>query len=82
MGAPAVPTFSQVRLREGYDIAEVDAFIVEMLPWLEGHRAEPAIATRITEARFTPVRVKRGYDMGEVDEFLDVVLKKANGPSI
>lgn len=67
---PARP-FTTVRLREGYNIDEVDAFLAEMDRALSGRLPDQALADRMTNARFTPVRLRRGYDMEEVDQHLD-----------
>lgn len=64
--------FTPVRIREGYTMGEVDAFI---------ERARQAYVTRdgsvspeeVARVRFTPVRLREGYDMGEVDQLLDEV---------
>jgi DivIVA domain-containing protein len=75
--------FTPVRLREGYDMVEVDKF----LDLIEGELAARYVALAntaatsvpsfafagndISEKRFTTVRLREGYDMGEVDRFLD-----------
>lgn len=56
--------FAVVRLREGYDIAEVDAFVTRVA-------AGNVSSADARSARFTPVRVRLGYDMGEVDDYID-----------
>ena len=55
--------FSRVRWREGYDIAEVDAFLAKV-------DAGSAASADVQSARFTPVRLRWGYAMGEVDAYL------------
>ncbi|WP_344771224.1 DivIVA domain-containing protein [Aeromicrobium panaciterrae] len=70
----AIRTFSKVRLREGYDIDEVDAFLAEVERNLLGPLPHAELARRIAHARFTPVRLRQqGYDMGAVDEHLDTL---------
>jgi len=59
--------FTPVRLREGYDMGEVDALLDAVVA--AGERGDP-VAPIIDAARFTPVRLREGYDMGEVDRFL------------
>lgn len=59
--------FTPVRLREGYDMAQVDQLLDKVVEAAE--RGEP-IAAVIHGAHFTPVRMREGYDMGEVDDFL------------
>lgn len=56
--------FTLVRLREGYDIAEVDAFVAQI-----GTGSVTSADAR--HVRFTPVRLRQGYDMGEVDGYVD-----------
>jgi DivIVA domain-containing protein len=66
-----VSRFTVVRLREAYDIAEVDGFLERIEAALsEGPRMTP---DDVRGVRFKPVRVRPGYDMGEVDRFLDEV---------
>lgn len=70
MTSPTTPSFRRTRLREGYDIAEVDSFLDELRPWLAGRLPRPDVADRIRNARFAPVRLRLGYDMGDVDDHL------------
>ena len=56
--------FALVRMREGYDVAEVDAFVARVR---DGH----VTSADARNARFTPVRLRQGYDMGEVDDYVD-----------
>ena len=70
MTTPA-PTFTRVRLREGYQISDVDDFLLEIRPLLYGRLPNPELADRIVNARFAPVRLRPGYDMMEVDAHLD-----------
>ena len=64
------PTFSTVRMREGYDIGEVEEFL---------DQARAALATDppsmtpldVENRRFHPVRLRTGYDMAEVEAYLD-----------
>jgi DivIVA domain-containing protein len=69
---PAPAEFTQVQLREGYAIAEVDAFVARAL---ESVRATPPTMrpTEVAAVRFTPVRLRPGYDMREVDTWLDAL---------
>jgi DivIVA domain-containing protein len=60
--------FTPVRLREGYDMGEVDRFLDELETDVAAGRS---IRTRVDQARFTPVRLREGYDMGAVDHFLE-----------
>ncbi|WP_182378022.1 DivIVA domain-containing protein [Nocardioides sp. WS12] len=59
--------FTPVRMREGYDMGEVDVFLDRVV----AVAGEPgAIAALVRGARFTPVRLREGYKMAEVDAFL------------
>ena len=59
--------FTPVRLREGYDMGEVDRFLDALQAEVAAGRP---IRHRVDGARFTPVRLREGYDMGAVDHFL------------
>ena len=74
------PTFTPVRLREGYDAAEVDAFLDEVEPALGRRQVDPGLAERIAASRFTPRRLfTQAYDMGEVDTYLVTLKARADG---
>jgi DivIVA domain-containing protein len=66
--------FSPVRIREGYDMGEVDAHLDLVKQTLDAlDRAVSgggALPGALPAPRFTPVRLREGYDMGEVDAFL------------
>lgn len=70
----AAVRFSSVRLQDGYDTRDVDAFLDQLGERLSA--GEP-VAGFITRARFAPTRLRAGYAMGEVDDFLDRVLAEA-----
>jgi DivIVA domain-containing protein len=59
--------FSPVRLREGYDMAEVDRLLDAV-----GDSAARGVAPgpEVTAARFSRTRFREGYDVSEVDAFL------------
>jgi DivIVA domain-containing protein len=59
--------FTPVRIREGYDMSEVDALLDRVVEALG--RGEP-LADRVGGARLTHVRLREGYDIDEVDRFL------------
>jgi DivIVA domain-containing protein len=59
--------FTPVRLREGYDMGEVDAFLDRIVAVAND---PAAIAALVSGARFTPVRLREGYHMGQVDAFV------------
>ena len=68
--------FTTVRLREGYDMGQVDTFLDDLVAALEDDRP---VDDLIREARFVPVRLREGYDMAEVDELLARVLSATGG---
>lgn len=71
MTAPATPKFRVTRLREGYDMADVDTFLVDIAPWMAARLPNQEAADRIRAARFKPVRLRPGYAMDDVDDHLD-----------
>lgn len=60
------PSFTQVRLRVGYSIEEVDDFL---------ERVERGLvsADEVRQVQFATVRMRAGYDEDEVDNHLDQV---------
>ncbi|NUR06497.1 MAG: DivIVA domain-containing protein [Nocardioidaceae bacterium] len=62
--------FTVVRMREGYDIRQVDEFLDQVSAALE---FDPPLmgADEVEAKRFAPVRIRHGYDMDEVDTHLD-----------
>jgi DivIVA domain-containing protein len=65
--------FSTTRLRPGYDIEEVDAFVEAIRQTFLGIR-EPSLTTdEIRNKQFSTTRLRPGYDEEEVDAFLDVI---------
>lgn len=60
--------FATTRFGEGYDEANVDAFLDKMILALRGHRA---MATDVRAVRFPVTRLRRGYRQPEVDAFLE-----------
>lgn len=69
-GRPAEKRFPGVRLREGYDVGEVDAFVDRIRAGL----GTALTADEVRHVQFTTVRLRLGYDMQAVDEYLDEVL--------
>ena len=65
--------FSATRLRPGYDLEEVDAFVEAIRQTFLGIREPPLTADEVREKRFSTIRLRPGYDEEEVDAFLDVV---------
>lgn len=77
VSGPPDARFPVVRLHEGYDLAEVDAFV-------ERIQATMATTLRIDDVKnieFTTVRLHEGYDMRAVDEYLDEVIARLSGTS-
>lgn len=62
--------FSTVRDAEGYDIAEVDAFLGRVETALASAPAS-VTARDIERAHFTPARLRLAYDISEVDGFVE-----------
>jgi DivIVA domain-containing protein len=66
--------FTPVRLRTGYDMGDVDAYLDQVKAHLDALDAAVAGTGRppgpLKRAAFTPVRLREGYDIGEVDAFL------------
>ncbi len=74
----AAASFTHVRLREGYRIAEVDAFVARALHELGS--GDPTLRPEdVRTVRFRPVRVREGYDMREVDDYLDDLERQLAG---
>jgi DivIVA domain-containing protein len=66
------PRFTPVRLREGYNMMEVDEFVERVMATVNGQPVErPVTAREIQNAQFSPVRMREGYDVVEVDLFLE-----------
>lgn len=66
--------FTPVRLREGYDMGEVDDHLDLVKQTLDALDAAAAghgpLPGTIPAPRFTPVRLREGYEIPEVDAFL------------
>ncbi|HEX2894177.1 MAG TPA: DivIVA domain-containing protein [Marmoricola sp.] len=71
--------FRPVRVREGYDMAAVDALLDRLVAALG--RGEP-VGPVVDAARLAHVRLREGYDTGEVDAFLAEVRRTAPGASM
>jgi DivIVA domain-containing protein len=63
--------FSTSRLRPGYDIEEVDAFVESIRQAFLGIGQPPLTADEVRDKRFSTTRLRPGYDQEEVDAFLD-----------
>ena len=67
------PTFRTRRVREGYDLDEVDDFVDRVLDVLEGKTGpSSALSPEAIEAyEFRVVRFRECYSMDDVDDWLD-----------
>ncbi|WP_081913118.1 DivIVA domain-containing protein [Glycomyces sp. NRRL B-16210] len=67
--------FKTVRLSEGYDEGEVDAFLDRVILALMEPEAGPQrmVPEAVRNSQFATTRLREGYDMDEVDAFLDQV---------
>ena len=63
--------FSTTRLRPGYDIDQVDAFLRAIRDTLVGIREPSLTPDEIRNKQFSTTRLRPGYDEEEVDAFLD-----------
>jgi DivIVA domain-containing protein len=64
------PRFGVTRFREAYAMNDVDDFLQQVRPLLEGRLPDPGLAQRIRDVRFALVRLRPGYDMDDVDKYL------------
>ncbi len=70
-GAPSGSTrFSTTRLRPGYDMEQVDAFLDAVRDTFLGVRQPPLTADEVRDKQFVTTRLRPGYDEEEVDAFL------------
>jgi DivIVA domain-containing protein len=65
------PRFGVTRFREAYAMNDVDDFLQQVRPLLEGRLPDPELAQRIRDVRFALVRLRPGYDMDDVDKHLE-----------
>ena len=63
--------FSTTRLRPGYDIDQVDAFLRAIRDTFVGIREPSLTPDEIRNKQFSTTRLRPGYDEEEVDAFLD-----------
>ncbi|QFG25489.1 DivIVA domain-containing protein [Actinomadura sp. WMMB 499] len=61
--------FPSVRVRTGYDVRDVDAFLERVIAGLRG-TAPPVTPADVRASVFRMTRLSPGYDVGEVDTFL------------
>lgn len=62
--------FTPVRLREGYDMNQVDQALDALV---EAARRGEALGPLVSTIRFARVRWREGYDVDEVDAFLEKI---------
>src|SRR5215467_2843253 len=65
--------FSTTRLRPGYDMEQVDAFLEAVRDTFLGVRHPPLTADEVRAKQFAVTRLRPGYDEQEVDAFLEDV---------
>jgi DivIVA domain-containing protein len=70
--------FTGVRIRTGYDVRDVDAFLERVVAGLRGV-APPVSARDVRESVFRTVRFAPGYVEREVDAFLDHLASALDG---
>jgi DivIVA domain-containing protein len=63
--------FSTTRLRPGYDMEQVDAFLGAIRDTFLGIGGPPLTPDEIRAKQFSTTRLRPGYDEEEVDAFLD-----------
>jgi len=75
-----VATFASTKFREGYDKADVDAFLATVRATLESYervRGQLSVPVHrissqdVVNVRFQPTKFRAGYDQDQVDDFLD-----------
>jgi DivIVA domain-containing protein len=74
--AIAIARFNPVRVREGYDMAEVDDLLDRIVAALG--RGEP-VAPLLEGVGFTRARLREGYNIDEVDRFLVGLRRRVDG---
>jgi DivIVA domain-containing protein len=70
MAVTREPEFGTVRMREGYDLDEVDDFVDVVIDALEG-ASDAVTPEQIERYEFRVVRMKTSYVMEDVDRWLD-----------
>lgn len=61
-------TFTRVRWRAGYDIDEVDSFLVDLAFALDTRAG--VVSRDVATVRFQPTKFRLGYLQSEVDAFM------------
>ncbi|MGO4600154.1 DivIVA domain-containing protein [Terrabacter sp. 2RAF25] len=71
--------FGSTQLRQGYDMAEVDRFIDEVVVALRTGASPAGLASRVRDVRFTTTSLQRGYDIADVDATLESLVTTLEG---
>lgn len=69
--------FSTTKWREGYDMAQVDAFMKKArvaLQFWEGRRPAELTSAEVVGLEFQPTKFRSGYDQDQVDDFRDLIV--------
>src|SRR5690242_16408322 len=61
------------QFRQGYDMADVDRFVDEVVAALHSREPAEGLAARVRAVRFSTTSWQRGYDMADVDDLLESV---------
>ena len=65
--------FGSTQFRQGYDMADVDRFVDEVVAALHSREPAEGLAARVRAVRFSTTSWQRGYDMADVDDLLESV---------
>lgn len=71
MAVTREPEFGTVRMREGYDLDDVDDYVDLVIDALEGKGSKAVTPEQIERYEFRVVRMKLSYVMEDVDGWLD-----------
>ncbi len=71
MAVSREPEFGTVRMREGYDLDDVDDFVDLVVDSLDGKGNRKVTPEQIERYEFKIVRMRTGYSMEDVDRWLD-----------
>ncbi len=71
MAVSREPEFGTVRMREAYDLDDVDDFVDLVIDSLEGKGTRRVSPEQIERYEFKVVRMRTGYAMEDVDRWLD-----------
>ena len=71
--------FGTTQFRQGYDMADVDRFIDEVVAAVDGQARPAGLSARVRAVRFSTTSLQRGYDMADVDTLLESVAATLEG---